>query len=247
MIGGPPKKDGPMRSVASLLLLALAGIPLSAHAKGQFVDRTEIILPTDPGQLHLKSSRTAPTSKGRTMVVANYEALRLAPKATITVELIPAGIVDESKATDDAIDSAYDELEAKAGAGSFKASGFAPATFDKPSASLAPMDLPSLQKTLGMAQMYSYDLEGVTTQALVVVAYRHLFKIRVFVSAPAADLPIKQLQGLASLAGSTLIPAIDIRNFGTCGQDRRTTRSCTRTTACSPASRSPVRRRRERR
>ena len=87
---------------------------------------------------------------------------------------------------------------------------------------------PSLEQTLktemtmpalshGRRQDYAYLDKGTPMRAAVITFYRQLYDIKVRVAVPAADMPQADFDAFVTTAAKTLVPKVDIRNFGACG------------------------------
>lgn len=69
----------------------------------------------------------------------------------------------------------------------------------------------------GLRQSFTYrERDGVVVRTAGLLFHRHLFDIQVRVSVAASALSQDEFDRLADEAANTLVPALDIRNFGRC-------------------------------
>lgn len=71
--------------------------------------------------------------------------------------------------------------------------------------------------TYGMRQSFRFSHNGVPVRSQGYVFYRHLFGFKVRITAPVAAMDDAAFDALADTATRTLVPRIDVRNFGECG------------------------------
>jgi hypothetical protein len=70
----------------------------------------------------------------------------------------------------------------------------------------------------GIRQAFSLKHDGVTMRSLAYVFHRHLFGFKVRISVPASAMEQAAFEQLADAATRWLVPQVDVRNFGTCGE-----------------------------
>jgi len=69
----------------------------------------------------------------------------------------------------------------------------------------------------GVRQAFSFKRGGEPMRSLAYVFHRHLFGFKVRISVPASAMEQDAFEKLADTATRWLVPQIDVRNFGTCG------------------------------
>ena len=76
---------------------------------------------------------------------------------------------------------------------------------------------PPLQST-GLRQGFSFDHKGDSVRSAGFVFYRNLYNIKLRISAPSSAMDQAAFDKLADATARALVPKVDIRNFGQCGQ-----------------------------
>ena len=76
---------------------------------------------------------------------------------------------------------------------------------------------PPLQST-GLRQGFSFDHKGESVRSAGFVFYRNLYNIKLRISAPSTAMDQAAFDKLADATARALVPKVDIRNFGQCGQ-----------------------------
>jgi len=70
----------------------------------------------------------------------------------------------------------------------------------------------------GRRQRYELAIAGVPAHSAAFVFYRHLFNIKLRISAPAAGMQQADFDTFVDATARALVPKVDIRNFGQCGE-----------------------------
>lgn len=69
----------------------------------------------------------------------------------------------------------------------------------------------------GRRQSFGFTREGVRMRSLGYVFYRNLFFFKVRLTAPESAIGEAEFRALGDAAARTLVPAMDVQNFGDCG------------------------------
>ncbi len=69
----------------------------------------------------------------------------------------------------------------------------------------------------GLRQSFRYTFNDVPVRSLGYVFYRHLFAFKVRITAPLDSMDDATFEALADTATRTLVPRIDVKNYGQCG------------------------------
>lgn len=69
----------------------------------------------------------------------------------------------------------------------------------------------------GIVQSFTFTFNGEPQTMAATTFYRHLFGIRVTVLGPSAAMDVQKYGHLVLSAANAIVPQIDIRNFGACG------------------------------
>ena len=69
----------------------------------------------------------------------------------------------------------------------------------------------------GMRQSFAFSHKSVPMRSMGYVFYRNLFMFKVRISLPEASIGQAEFETLADAAARTLVPAMYVKNFGTCG------------------------------
>ncbi len=69
----------------------------------------------------------------------------------------------------------------------------------------------------GMRQSFAFSHKSVPMRSMGYVFYRNLFMFKVRISLPEAGIGQAEFETLADAAARTLVPAMDVKNFGICG------------------------------
>jgi hypothetical protein len=73
------------------------------------------------------------------------------------------------------------------------------------------------KSSVGSRQAFHFVREGVAMRSAGLVFYRALFNIKLRISAPSDSVSQTDFDAIVDDAARTIVPAIDIRNFGRCG------------------------------
>lgn len=73
-------------------------------------------------------------------------------------------------------------------------------------------------QSTGLRQGFSFDHKGEGVRSAGFVFYRHLYNIKLRISAPSAAMDQATFDKLVDATARALVPKVDIRNFGQCGQ-----------------------------
>lgn len=76
---------------------------------------------------------------------------------------------------------------------------------------------PPLQST-GLRQGFRFDNKGLPVRSAGLVFHRNLYNIKLRISAPSAGIDQAKFDALVDATARALVPKVDIRNFGQCGQ-----------------------------
>ena len=206
--------------LSGLLATALPALAADPLPPRPLVDRSLVSLPEQAGRFALgRSHASQDPAEG---VRANYHVAGTERGPTIIVRAIPRGRLHEERAVDEAM--AAFEREFLAAPGRREAMAL-----PRRLLSIEPVDASLYRNTPGLhtrgfhadhvgsrQSFTSVEEDGVAVRTAVLVFHRHLYDIRVRVSAPAASMPQEAFDRLADEAAAALAPALDIRNFGRC-------------------------------
>jgi hypothetical protein len=124
-------------------------------------------------------------------------------------------VIDTDKSDDESVAALAKSMSAPASAAS--ASRSQSASENDPKAKVIAElvdDAPTVGRKIKLSFLYK---DGTQKQSLGYAFYRHLFLITVRFTTPANGMSAEQFEALGDRAVRALVPAIDIENFGECG------------------------------
>lgn len=198
------------------MLCALAPWSVHASAATQFIDKTTVSVPRQAGRFTLASGSVKDKSP-LAGVTITYSAPDLPSEIKIVLEVVPAGARKDDSET---LKSLADEVDAQArdvGLRSISARASrwvnVPESFlVKPTAAgpgMGPVDE-------GIRENFGAETSSTVVGSAIYI--RGLNAIRLSVFMPIGSLPNADFNPLVKEIEEALVPAIDIRNFGTCGK-----------------------------
>jgi hypothetical protein len=218
------------RLVAVALLAVWAGIASaavpSAPPERPLLDKSIVAVPTRAGRFTIGRSSTD-RHDALAGVRANYHVAGAVRGPTIIVRAIPRGRVAAGAAVS-ALATRFERgLRGTPGIRDLVALPRTRIDVELPGASLyhhtngyhtRGFKLPEG----GLRQSFTYmDTDGVAVRTAMLVFHRRLFDIQVRVGAAASAMSQAEFDALADEAARTLVPALDIRNFGRCANRQR--------------------------
>lgn len=88
----------------------------------------------------------------------------------------------------------------------------------EPSLSEALVDARAPTQSTGRRQGFTYEYKGLPVRSAGLVFYRHLYGIKLRISSPSDAMDQATFDALVDATARALVPKLDIRNFGQCGQ-----------------------------
>jgi hypothetical protein len=203
-----------MRLILCLILLTVVATASAAGAgKGsphQFIDQSIITFPKSPGPYRLVHVDYDPAHFADG-VDLDYSRSDL-PGLQLDIYVYPRGRADDNKAVTDAMAEIETEIRAIEQQNTYSQVHFNDAVeFDLASAPPAP------NRTIGRKRALTMAVAGTPSQSLAYVFYRNLFLISARATAPVVVVSSADFNGVVDQAVRDLVPMIDVRNFGTCG------------------------------
>lgn len=89
---------------------------------------------------------------------------------------------------------------------------------DQPSLSQALVESRAPTKSTGRRQGFAYQNKGGDVRSAGLVFYRNLYNIKLRISSPTSAMDQSMFDTLVDATARALVPKVDIRNFGQCGQ-----------------------------
>jgi len=202
-----------MRPILCFILLIFVPAAFAATAgKGtphQFVDQSIVTYPKSPGPYRLVHDDYDPAHYADG-VSLDYTRSDL-PGLRLSIYVYPRGRAVDTQAVADAMTEIESEIRAIEQRKTYSHLQFGNAVdFDV----AAP---PSPAPTVGLKRALTMTVDGTPSQSLAYVFYRNLFLISVRATAPAAAASPADFTAVVDQAVRDLVPIMDIRNFGTCG------------------------------
>jgi len=192
-----------------IFLPTAAALAAGKGTSGQFLDQSIITYPKSPGPYRLIRNDYDPAhfSDGVSLVYTRTDL----PGLQLNIYVYPRGRAEESQAVTGAMAEIETEIRAIEQQKTYSQLHFSPAVnFD---VALPP----SPTKIAGRKRALTMTVEGTPSQSLAYVFYRNLFLISVRATAPAAAVSAADFNAVVNHAVQDLVPTVDIRNFGTCG------------------------------
>jgi hypothetical protein len=205
-----------MRLIFCLALLtilpAASAAPADPGKPRQFIDQTIITYSKSIGPYRLIGADYDPAH------VANGVSLGYTrtdvPGLQLNIYVYPRGRADESKAVAGAMTEIEAEIRAMERQKAYTNLQFKDAsTF----AVTAPDSRKPHGKNVGRKRALALTVQGTPEQSLAYAFYRNLFLISVRATTPTATASPADFNAVIDQAVQDLVPTIDIRNFGVCG------------------------------
>lgn len=234
------------RTVFLLALLASTSAVAAKEAPepGQFLDKSIVTLPGSTADYRLADIRYEPEQWMRG-VVSRWVVNAAPGELRLTMFVHPMGRTGEENAValqtaevthfmDEAVkQGVYTDLVVgerqpfavvAPGPSLFEGNPEPAGAMPKPEPAIAAGDdsgalvaaLPS-PNTHGQRQSFAFTEKGVPMRSLDYVFYRHLFAFKVRVATPVDSMDETMFAALADTAVRKLVPRVDVRNYGQCG------------------------------
>jgi hypothetical protein len=205
----------------------------AATAADKLVDKSIVTLPKAAGSFTLVSAKQASATSG---VLAGYTHSQLPPGVKLYLSVTPYGRMPAANGTtlDDegelgrmnrnrqtlqraADGDAKNFLKAFPGA---EIRGRSEIVVSRPPSFMVSGTAGRAGKVGAVAQAYAFSHEGAAALRVATTVYRDLFVISLVAYSYDASVDLQRLAKIGSEAIHALVPLVDIRNFGSCGDTK---------------------------